>query len=270
MSPSQTRLGKNAARLTSVVKNLIFPPVCPLCRADTEMPDALCRTCWADVAFLDGPGCRFCGRPMDVGMFPVEDLICEDCMQFPKLWQRGSAVFRYEGAGRRLVLGLKHGDRLDRVPMLSRLAIRAAGPLVQEPGIVVPIPLHWRRRLKRRANQAAELGRAVAVMCPVLGFAPQALIRDRNTRSQDGKDRESRTQNILGAFRPGPGADALKGQRVLLIDDVLTTGATLSEATKVCLAAGATSVDISVLALVVRDHRHYIGAESEEQSYEVS
>jgi ComF family protein len=270
MSPSLVDPRRTADRLTETVKNLIFPPVCPLCRADTMVPDALCQTCWRDVAFLDGSGCKFCGYPIETGMFPDVDLICEDCTRFRKSWQRGCAVFRYEGAGRRLVLGIKHGDRLDRIPLLSRLAIRTAGTLVKEPGIVVPIPLHWRRRLKRRANQAAELGRAIAHKCPELEFAPRALLRQRNTGSQDGKDRETRNVNIDGAFSVGPQGSMLEDRRVVLIDDVLTTGATLNEAAKVCLAAGASSVDVIVLALVVRDQTAYIVPDHEELCHETS
>ena len=269
MSPSLARLRDTAERVTENVKNLIFPPVCPLCRAETMVPDALCQTCWGETAFLDGPGCQFCGYPIDTGMFPADYLTCEDCTRYPKLWQRGSAVFRYEGAGRRLVLGVKHGDRLDRIPLLTRLMVRSAGPLVRQPGVVVPIPLHWQRRLKRRANQAAELGRAIVHRCPELTFQPQALIRTRRTGSQDGKDRQARTQNIAGAFevaRP----KALKDSRVLLVDDVLTTGATLNEAARVCLEAGAASVDISVLALVVRDQTPYIGADHKDENDETS
>ena len=264
MSPSLARLLHETDRIFESARNLLFPPVCPLCRADTVVPDTLCQSCWTETAFLDGPGCQYCGYPMDAGLFGADDLICENCLRFPKLWRRGRAVFRYEGAGRRLVLGLKHGDRIDRVPLLARLAIRTAGPLLQEPAVLVPIPLHWRRRLKRRANQTAELARAMARQRPGLTFAPRALLRARNTGSQDGKNRAARIENIREAFQPGPEASALSDRRVLLIDDVLTTGATLNEATRSCLALGATSVDVIVLALVVHDRRPYIGAEQED------
>ena len=264
MSPSMSGLLSHVRGMLHICRDMLFPPVCPLCHEDTTTPDTLCHTCWSGMAFLDGTGCQFCGCPMDSGMFGDADLTCDRCLRTPRHWRRGRAVFRYQRTGRKLVLGLKHGDRLDRVPMLVNWAIRAAGPLVQEQGVIVPIPLHWRRRLKRRANQAAELSRAFAQRSSHLSHLPRALWRCRNTGSQDGKNREERATNVSDAFRPGPEASSLRGTRVLLVDDVLTTGATLNEAARVCLSLGATRVDVLVLALVVRGQNAYMGSDQEE------
>ena len=269
MSPFPAVVRTSLLQFARTTKDLIFPPVCPLCREDTTSPDTLCPECWCDMAFLDGAGCRYCGYPIDTGMFGSEDLVCDDCTRRPKHWQRGRAVFRYEGSGRRLILGLKHGDRMDRVPMLADWTVRAAGPIASEPGVLIPIPLHWKRRLKRRANQVAELSRAIARRCPDLVHAPLGLRRVRFTGSQDGKDQETRVRNVSDAFVPSRDSRKFLGRRVVLVDDVFTTGATLNEAARVCLDAGAISVDVLVLALVVRDQNPYIGA-AQEDGYETS
>ena len=149
--------------------------------------------------------------------------------------------------------------------MLAGWAARKGRLLLDRADVIAPIPLHWTRRLRRRTNQAADLARHLASNGPA--YAPRLLIRTRATGNQGGKDRAERTANVLGAFAPGPGA-AIEGKRVLLIDDVMTTGATLSEAARICRMAGAASVDILVLALVMRDEQTYMRAPEEDEDHE--
>jgi len=149
--------------------------------------------------------------------------------------------------------------------MLATWAARAGGALIADADLVVPVPLHWTRRLARRANQSAELARRlVRDARPGPAFAPRLLVRTRRTASQDGRDRAERMANVAGAIRPGPGPDPA-GRRVLLVDDVMTTGATLNEAARVCREAGAAAVDILVLALVMRDESAYMRAPVEDE-----
>jgi ComF family protein len=238
----------------------LFPPACPACRGETATGQTLCATCWSETAFLTGAGCVSCGREVlglggnDTGFH------CDTCQAHPPLWDRGAAVFAYEGAGRRLVLGLKHGDRLDMLPMLAGWMLRAGRELASKADLVVPVPMHWTRRLKRRFNQSAELAQA---FCNSAGrqdaFAPNLLRRARRTASQDGRDRAGRAENLKGAINLVPGAaERIAGQHVLLVDDVLTTGATLNAVAGVCHLAGASSVDILVLALVSFDEAPYL------------
>lgn len=257
---------RHSASLLSRGLDVIFPPVCALCRTETLGPAAVCAACWSEIGFLGEAGCRTCDRPVP-GATPGEDVECEDCLRLRPVWQRGRAVFGYEGAGRRLVLALKHGDRLDLVPLMASWLCRVAPDLIEGADLIVPVPLHWTRRLKRRFNQAAALAHGICRHSGVpRHYAPRHLVRIRRTASQDGRDRAGRATNVAGAFALDAARTPLDGKRVLLVDDVMTTGATLNEAARVCLAAGAGAVDILVLALVLGREHAYIGAPVEDEN----
>ena len=248
----------------------LFPPSCLLCRAVTDAPGKVCPSCWAQITFLDGSGCQYCARPTVTAFAHQGPETCDQCLRHPPLWDRGAAVFLYQGAGRRMVLGLKHGDRQDMVGLLGSWAATAGQELFAEADAIIPIPLHWTRRLKRRGNHAAWLARAIArKIGKPRAFQPSAILRTRKTTSQDGKNRQDRVANLLGAFSAARGYD-LTGQRVVLIDDVLTTGATLNAATLVCREMGAAQVDICVLALVPRDEGGYMASEDKDPYHDKS
>jgi predicted amidophosphoribosyltransferase len=255
-SPSE----RLAVPFVSGLVDALFPPACPACRGETATGHTLCPACWTGTAFLSGKGCVTCGREVPGLGGNDTGFICDTCQANPPLWDRGAAVFAYEGAGRRLVLGLKHGDRLDMLAMLAGWMLRAGKPLITEADLVIPVPMHWTRRMGRRFNQSAELARA---SCRAAGraeaFAPDLLRRVRRTASQFGRDRAGRTENLKGAIGLVPGAGArIAGRRVLLVDDVLTTGATLNAVAAVCREAEASAVDILVLALVSFDETPYL------------
>lgn len=240
-----------AGALQSALR-LIYPPRCTVCGDQVDSDFGLCGPCWRDTPFIAGLCCDACGTPLpgDASDGPVH---CDDCLRIARPWRAGRAALLYRDNGRRLVLALKHGDRHDVVRPAAVWMARAARPLLCADTLIAPVPLHWIRMLGRRYNQAALLARAVALE---LGQAhcPDLLIRPRATQPLGGKGRDARFAALQGALRVHPRRrDLVDGRSVLLIDDVMTSGATFAAAAQACLDAGAREVCILALARAGKD-----------------
>jgi len=229
---------------------MIYPFQCLTCAEMVEEDFALCGSCWRDTNFIRGLTCRSCGVPLPGD--DENDVHCDDCMAVARPWSTGKAALLYHGNGRRLVMALKHGDRTE----LAKPAAKWMADAMHEPKpetLVVPIPLHRMRFLKRRYNQSALLAKELSKL-KRLRYKPDALQRVKATKPLDGHNRDERFQMLNAAIRPHPKKGAmLKGQRVLLVDDVMTSGATLAAATEACTLAGAIHGDVLVLARVAKD-----------------
>ena len=227
--------------------DMVYPPQCIACPAETDLPDGLCAACWREVQFITGPVCRYCAHPVEADGLP-----CTDCHREAPAWDAGHAAVLYDGIGRRIVLSLKHGDRTDLAPAAARWMARAAAPSLGAVDLIAPVPLHWSRLIHRRFNQSAELARALGALTD-LPVAPDLLTRRHRTRLPRGLDRDARRGVLDRAIVATPRRAALiTGRHILLIDDVLTSGATLNAATRAFGAAGARRVTILVLARVAR------------------
>lgn len=232
--------------------HLIYPPQCLTCDARVTTDFGLCGACWRETPFIAGLVCDHCGVPL-----PGEDTgkpeYCDDCLTLARPWSQGRAALLYKANARRIVLALKHGDRLDLARPASQWLHRAAAPMIQPGMIVAPIPLHWLRLIKRRYNQAALLSAAVAKLAD-LDHCPDLLIRRRFTGSQEGRSRDGRFANMQDALALHPRrANRVDGQHVLLVDDVMTSGATFAAAAEACLAGGAKAISVLALARVAKD-----------------
>lgn len=234
--------------IKTVVLNTIYPPRCLACPAPTDAPHGLCPACWRETHFIAGATCRKCGLPL-MGDGDEGDL-CEGCLNHPPAWDRGAAAVLYTGAGGKVVLGLKHGDRLDMVKPLAGWMATSGRELLDRADVIAPVPLHWRRLIKRRYNQSAELAKRLSALSGKPA-AVDLLSRIRATTPQENMDRLARQTNQAGAFIVPPRHRHLvEARSVLLIDDVMTSGATLSACADACRAAGAERVDVLVLARV--------------------
>jgi ComF family protein len=226
-----------------------LPPLCPACRGLVGDDGGLCAACWSKLSFIAPPFCQRLGTPF--GYDPGPDVLSTEAVTNPPPFGRARAAVRYDDIASALVHALKYGDRLDLAPTMGRWMARAGRELTENADALVPVPLHWRRLWARRFNQAAALAAVVAQSSgvPVLD---DALKRLRATPQQVGLTRTNRATNVQGAFAvPDARRQAVAGKRLVLIDDVLTSGATAETCTRALLRAGAAQVDVLVFARVV-------------------
>ncbi len=227
----------------------LLPPLCLACRNPVGDHGALCPACWSRVAFISAPVCDRLGTPLPFDLGP--GTLSPAAIAHPPVFDRARAAFRFDDVGRALVHALKYGDRLEIAAPLAGWMARAGRDVLADADAFIPVPLHWTRLVRRRFNQSAELTRHLAALTGIAN-EPLVLKRPRRTAHQVGLTRAQRTENVTGAFRVAEERKGwVRGKRLVLVDDVYTTGATIEACARVLRRAGAARVDVLTAARVV-------------------
>lgn len=213
----------------------------------------LCGSCWKDVHFLAGDVCTSCGVPVPTASETTERLTCEQCHRLPPPWDEGRAAVSYDGVGRQVVMAFKHADRLDMAMPLARWMTGAGSKMLDGDKLLVPIPMHRSKLLRRRYNQAAVLAHQISKRSG-LSWCPDLLLRTRSTPELKGKTKEEREKIQSGSMRVNHRhMNLLENREIILIDDVMTTGATLSAATQTLRHVVTKKIGVLTLARVARN-----------------
>ena len=244
---------RRAQRGAQAAMDWVLPPRCALCSTMIHGQSGLCGGCFQSMQFLSDPFCDSCGRPTSV---KETGPICAPCLTHPPAYDWMHAAFAYDDASRSLILALKYKDRLDVVPALARWIAGVASSKIEPGDVIMPVPLHWRRHLARRFNQSAALAMALAERTAGQ-YAPDWITRVRNTPPMKAMTRKQRAANVKGAFSvDGWNREKLQGKRVVLVDDVYTSGATIEELSAELRACGVARIGVVVVARVV-GHTHF-------------
>jgi ComF family protein len=239
----------HAARLAL---DVALPTLCVACR-EPVAGDGVCAACWAKLSFIAPPYCPRLGIPFVYD--PGPELLSMEAIANPPAYARARAAVRYDDVARTLVHGLKYQDRTDLAPAMGRWMARAGRELLAEADALVPVPLHWRRGWSRRYNQSGALARVIERQSGVR-LVSEVLRRVRPTQQQIGLSRPQRASNVQGAFKVASHRQSeIQGRRLILVDDVLTSGATADACARALLRAKAASVDVLVFARVVDSHK---------------
>lgn len=239
--------------MTSFLKTLsggalhfLFPPTCISCKKPLSTDKSLCSQCWKKLTFLSQPNCGSCARPLDISLTP--NPLCVLCLRDPPLYTKTRAALIYNAGARKLISSFKQGRTTHFVPTFSQWMYAASPDILDTADFLVPVPLHWRRLIYRGFNQSGLLAQGISQLSGT-SYHPLLLKRNKATLPQASLPERKRHQNVKKAFSvPDKYSTLVRGKHIVLVDDVMAPGATLSACAKPLLNGGAEKVSVIILA----------------------
>jgi ComF family protein len=241
-------MGHSLQKYGNHLVDFILPPLCPATGEMVDMLGMVDPKFWQSLNFINAPLCQKCGSPF---AFEAEDMTCGECLENPPLYHQNRSALAYDDGSRSMILRFKHGDQIHAVKAFIPWLRQVGQELLSDADIMIPVPLHRMRLIKRRYNQADIIGRELVNYYPNITYYPDALLRIKNTMSQGHKKAKDRKKNVFRAFQTNPIYN-YEDKNIVMIDDVYTTGATLNECAKMLYRAGAKEVNCLTLAKVVK------------------
>jgi ComF family protein len=242
-------LRKNMKYAGNKIADFLLPPLCPATGEPVDTIGMVDPQYWSSLNFINAPFCDRCGTPFE---FEASHLSCGSCIDDPPVYNKNRSALTYDDSSREIILRFKHGDQTHAVKAFTPWLKQSGRELLETADIIVPVPLHTMRLIKRRYNQSDLIGRELTKHYPDITYIPDALIRVKNTVPQGHKKATDRKSNVSRAFKTNPKYN-IEGKNILIIDDVYTTGATLNECAKTLYREGAMEVNCLTLARAVKN-----------------
>lgn len=237
-------------KFSTILKNLCFPPSCYVCGEFTDT-NGLCANCWKNIKWISEPKCEICSSPFSI---PTQK-ICANCMKKHPYFDKTVSVFVYDNYSRKMILLFKNGDCTYMTPQFARWMYRVAEKDLHDADMIIPVPISMGKRLKRKYNQAELLSMELAKLSKIV-YEPRILVKRKNTRPQEGLSRISREKNLSGSFGISEKYSSLLSEKnVVLVDDVMTTGSTANECSKVLKKHGVKHITVLTVARVTIGER---------------
>lgn len=231
------------------ILDIIFPPCCISCGENVNESGTICHKCWGEINFISDPQCNICGFPFDFEI--SNNPICAACAKEKPHFSKARAVFLYDDSSKKMVTSFKYTDRIENRKAYAKWMARIGENLIADADFLIPVPIHLRKLISRKYNQAGLLAQEISKISGKKTVT-NALIRKKHTIKQASLNRRIRFQNISGAFNVNDKfSTILEGKRILLIDDVITTGATADECAKILKKARVANVDVLTLAKTI-------------------